>query len=110
VLGSYHGQFAFLGRLEHQVAPIPPYQATEWLAGDSRRRLVVELPDPGSGSIRAEYAQRYRGQALAILDESNWGDYRALTRAGTWSAWPGLHPNAPPPAGDADVHPPERSS
>jgi 4-amino-4-deoxy-L-arabinose transferase-like glycosyltransferase len=81
MLGRYDGQFAFLGRLERPLQVIPPWVANDWFEADDRRRLIVVMPDAPPDWVQAEYAQLYRGQALAIVDNDTWDAY--LTFAST---------------------------
>jgi len=66
-LGTYHGQFQFLGRLEHPIRALAPGQALAWARAHRNGYLVVYYhggrPAPPTGAV---FAQPYRGDSLAV--------------------------------------------
>jgi 4-amino-4-deoxy-L-arabinose transferase-like glycosyltransferase len=65
-VGDYHGQFHFLGRLEHPIQEIPSGSESLWIRRNPRGKVVQDLnyipPDVG----RAELTQPYRDDTLAV--------------------------------------------
>jgi 4-amino-4-deoxy-L-arabinose transferase-like glycosyltransferase len=66
VVGLYHGQFHFLGRLERPFAEVPAGAEWQWLARHPGGKLVQSLRDVPSGVIRPDFSQPYRTEFLAV--------------------------------------------
>ncbi len=66
-VGQYDGQFQFLGRLQRPLDLIGPERVAQWADSHPGGRLVVYYRHRPVGlSDHAEYAQAYRGQAVAL--------------------------------------------
>ncbi|WP_333840618.1 ArnT family glycosyltransferase [Pelomicrobium sp.] len=66
-VGKYHGQFQFLGRLEHPLEVIEPRDLSPWLARHPSGRAIVYLP-PGDPLLdEAEFLQPFRSRFVAIV-------------------------------------------
>jgi 4-amino-4-deoxy-L-arabinose transferase-like glycosyltransferase len=65
-VGSYHGQFHFLGRLERPFEEIHPGAEWQWLHEHPRGKLIQELRDLPPGAARADFTQPYRTEVLAV--------------------------------------------
>ena len=68
--GKYHGQFHFLGKLEHQIFETGDGNIKEWLLKTPRAKIISiqtkinnEYPEP-------EYVQRYRSKYILVWDRS----------------------------------------
>jgi 4-amino-4-deoxy-L-arabinose transferase-like glycosyltransferase len=70
IVGSYHGQWTFAGRLERPLTVLAQADAVApWLASHPRGRVVFvyrQDADVPAGT-RVEYARRYRGAWVALL-------------------------------------------
>ncbi|HKI00892.1 MAG TPA: glycosyltransferase family 39 protein [Thermoanaerobaculia bacterium] len=64
--GNYHGQFHFLGRLEHSLQEIPAASEWAWLREHPRGEVVQELYESPAGAARAVFVQPYRTGILAV--------------------------------------------
>lgn len=66
-VGLYHGQYQYLGRLTRPLEVMNPEHLADWFARhpDGRAILYVEAGDPVLA--RAEFSQRFRSKALAIV-------------------------------------------
>jgi len=65
---TYHGQFHFIGRLEHPIEEIGTDQADEWVLANPTGRVIAlhrpdALPEPGVAPV---YLGPFRGKVLAI--------------------------------------------
>lgn len=67
VVGKYHGQFHFPGRLERPVDAVWEHQAGAWAAAHPGGRLVA-YQKPPADNARAEVLQAYRNGALTLWD------------------------------------------
>jgi 4-amino-4-deoxy-L-arabinose transferase-like glycosyltransferase len=71
VVGLYHGQFHFLGRLERPFAEVPPGAERHWLARHPGGKLVQELRDIPSRIPRPDFIQPYRTEFLAVWGQGS---------------------------------------
>ena len=67
---TYHGQFHFIGRLEHSIEEIGTDQAHDWVLANPTGRVIAlhrpdALPEPGVAPL---YLGPFRGKLLAIWD------------------------------------------
>ncbi len=67
---TYHGQFHFVGRLEHPIEEIGTDQADDWVMANPTGRVIAlhrpdALPEPGVAPL---YLGPFRGKLLAIWD------------------------------------------
>lgn len=69
VLGHYHNEFSFYGRLRAPVASIWPLQVAGWMRSHPDGLLVVRSQriTPGSRAARPEFEQPYRGSRLLMI-------------------------------------------
>ncbi len=75
-VGPYHGQYHYLGRLTGSLQVMPTEQLADWFARHPDGRAIV-YTEPGDPVLtRAEFSQRFRSRALAIIDLPV---YRTLT-------------------------------
>ncbi len=66
-VGHYDGQYQFLGRLRQPLELIEPNMIVRWANSHPKGRLVVYYHKWSAGLAEyAEYAQAYRGQAVAL--------------------------------------------
>jgi len=68
-LGTYHGQFNFMGRLQQQIAIVglQDHDLEDWLAQNPAGRIIL-VRDQVPANTTAIYSQIYRGQFLIVLD------------------------------------------
>lgn len=67
-VGTYHGEFHFLGRLQRPFEEIRPGQELLWLRAHPTGRVVEDFHHRSPELRRAEFVQPYRGEdALAVL-------------------------------------------
>jgi 4-amino-4-deoxy-L-arabinose transferase-like glycosyltransferase len=70
-VGTYHGEFHFLGRLERPFEEILPGGELLWLRDHPDGRVVQDFHHRSPDLRRAEFVQPYRGEeALAVLGEA----------------------------------------
>jgi 4-amino-4-deoxy-L-arabinose transferase-like glycosyltransferase len=68
-LGTYHGQFNFLGRLKEQIATVGQrsHDLEDWLEQNPEGRIIF-IRNQIPADTTAIYAQIYRGQYLIVVD------------------------------------------
>ncbi|MBI4185220.1 MAG: glycosyltransferase family 39 protein [Proteobacteria bacterium] len=67
-LGSYHGQFQFLGRLGAPIAEIEVADLEVWLATHRNGKLVSVQEGLVAGRLRPDLVQPYRNRLLTVWD------------------------------------------
>jgi len=71
VVGGYHGQFHFLGRLRRPFVLLDGGAEHAWILANPRGRVVEDLRDAPPGVGHVEFSQPYRDDVLVVwgLDE-----------------------------------------
>ena len=67
MLGSYHGQFGFDGRLTTPIVVLGQGQAVKWAGKHRTGYIVVFSGEPFAADSGALYTQPYRGDYLAVF-------------------------------------------
>lgn len=65
--GDYHGEFHFLGRLEHPIEEIVPGSEHLWILAHPYGRVIQDLHYVPPGIARAEFTQPYRGGDILAI-------------------------------------------
>lgn len=78
LVGTYHGEFHFLGRLEKPLEEIDYiYEAPTWLKKHPHGRALAyfsKWPTPVAPGLTPEYVRSYRGQYAVILTSASPGN------------------------------------
>ncbi len=80
ILGEYHGQFTFFGRMQRPLRVQPVDGALGWLQSDFRRVLVMTMPDIPDKWMLTEYVQPYRGRTLAVVNKDTYDAWLIFQR------------------------------
>jgi hypothetical protein len=70
-VGHYHGQLHFLGRLERPFEIVAPGAELIWAHRHPRGKVIQDLDYAPPDLVRADFAQPYRDDVLAIWGREN---------------------------------------
>jgi hypothetical protein len=73
-IGKYHGQFQFLGRLEHSPKVLNEEDVAAWLAEHPNGRLITYFKTVPA-TLESEWAQRFAGRMVVVLTGEAWRAY-----------------------------------
>jgi hypothetical protein len=80
-LGKYHGQFQFVGRLEHPLDVVAYPDLDAWLAGKPDGYLVTLLRKPAPETVAAaNHAATFRSRVLTVWTAAAAAQHRELFR------------------------------